>query len=99
MLSRSNHQFAKSPSHQMRTAVLLSGGLDSAVLIAEEAARAAAFIQPIYVGVGLAWEAAERQAVATLLARPPLPGRVRPLVPLTVPMLGVDSATHSAARA
>src|SRR5713226_5082638 len=42
----------------MPTAVLVSGGLDSAVLLAEEAARAE--VQPIYVSVGLAWEPAER---------------------------------------
>ena len=44
----------------MPTAVLLSGGLDSAVLVAEEAARSE--VQPIYVSVGLAWERAEREA-------------------------------------
>ena len=43
----------------MRTAILLSGGLDSAVLLAEEAARGD--VQPVYVSVGLAWEDAERQ--------------------------------------
>ena len=80
------------------TAVLLSGGLDSAVLIAEEATRAPAPVQPVYVGVGLAWEAAERRAVATLLARPPLTGRVRPLVTLTVDMRDVYAATHWAVR-
>ena len=77
----------------MATAVLLSGGLDSAVLIAEEAARADA-VQPIYVSVGLAWEAAERQAIARLLARRPLAGRVRPLVSLSVDMRDVYAATH-----
>jgi 7-cyano-7-deazaguanine synthase len=46
----------------MPTAVLLSGGLDSAVLLAEEAARDT--VQPIYVSVGLAWEQAERLATA-----------------------------------
>jgi 7-cyano-7-deazaguanine synthase len=86
------------------TAVLLSGGLDSAVLVAEEATRAAdgpggrgprsEIVQPIYVSVGLAWEAAERQAVATLLSRPPVAGRVRPLVTLTVDMRDVYAATH-----
>ena len=74
------------------TAVLLSGGLDSAVLIADEAARAT--IQPIYVSTGLAWEAAERAAIATLLTRPPLAGRVRPLAALTVDMRDVYAATH-----
>ena len=48
----------------MPTAVLLSGGLDSAVLVAEEAA--AGEVQPIYVSVGLAWEAAERAIVVEL---------------------------------
>jgi 7-cyano-7-deazaguanine synthase len=68
------------------------------VLIAEEATRAADLVQPIYVGVGLAWEAAERQAVATLLSQPPLAGRVRPLVTLTVDMRDVYAATHWAVR-
>ena len=48
-----------------KRAVLLSGGLDSAVLLAEEAARGD--VQPIYVSVGLAWEAAERADIARLL--------------------------------
>jgi 7-cyano-7-deazaguanine synthase in queuosine biosynthesis len=51
----------------MSTAVLLSGGLDSAVLLAEEAA--ADTVQPIYVSVGLAWEEAERLATMQLLAQ------------------------------
>ncbi|HEV3141261.1 MAG TPA: hypothetical protein VGY57_12125, partial [Vicinamibacterales bacterium] len=77
------------------TAVLLSGGLDSAVLIAEEAARdATSRVQPIYVSAGLAWESAERQAIATLLARPPLAGRVHPLAALTVDMRDVYASTH-----
>jgi 7-cyano-7-deazaguanine synthase in queuosine biosynthesis len=54
----------------MKTAVLLSGGLDSAVLLAEEAARDE--VQPIYVSVGLAWEASERAMVACAGASGPL---------------------------
>ena len=50
------------------TAVLLSGGLDSAVLLADEIERSSGTVQPIYVSVGLAWEQAERDAVAALLA-------------------------------
>ena len=76
----------------MTTAVLLSGGLDSAVLLAEEAARA--IVQPIYVSVGLAWEAAERAAVDELLAIDPLRGRTRPLVSLAVDMRDVYPAGH-----
>ncbi len=74
------------------TAVLFSGGLDSAVLLAGEAARGD--VQPIYVSVGLAWEAAERAMVARLLAAPPLAGAVRPLVSLSVDMRDVYAATH-----
>jgi 7-cyano-7-deazaguanine synthase len=77
------------------TAVLLSGGLDSAVLLAEEAARGE--VQPIYVSVGLAWEAAERQMVSQFLARTSLPG-VRPLVSLSVDMRDVYAATHWAVQ-
>jgi len=75
------------------TAVLLSGGLDSAVLVAEEAVRASP-VQPVYVSVGLAWEAAERRALAALLAAPPLAGRVRPAVTLFVDMRDVYASTH-----
>ena len=74
------------------TAVLLSGGLDSAVLLADEAARGQ--VQPIYVSVGLAWEAAEREMVSQFLAHARLRGRVRPLVSLSVDMRDVYAATH-----
>jgi 7-cyano-7-deazaguanine synthase len=71
---------------------LLSGGLDSAVLAAEEAASSE--IHPVYVSVGLAWEAAERAAVSRFLASPPLSGHARPLVSLSVDMRDVYAATH-----
>ena len=73
------------------SAVLLSGGLDSAVLLAEEASRFD--VQPIYVSVGLAWERAERDAVARFLASSGL-ARMRPLVSLAVDMRDVYAATH-----
>jgi 7-cyano-7-deazaguanine synthase len=72
--------------------VLLSGGLDSAVLVADEAASGE--VQPVYVSVGLAWESSERAMVASFLARAPLPDRVRPLVSLSVDMRDVYAATH-----
>ena len=82
----------------MRTAVLLSGGLDSAVLLADEAAsQGAANVQPIYVSVGLAWEAAERAMVARLLTTRPFAG-VRPLASLSVDMRDVYAASHWAVR-
>ena len=75
-----------------RCAVLLSGGLDSAVLVADEAARGE--VQPIYVSAGLSWEPAERAIVARVLATPPFGRRVRPLVSLGVDMRDVYAATH-----
>src|ERR1700694_4109437 len=75
----------------MPAAVLLSGGLDSAVLLAEEAARGP--VQPIYVAAGLAWEARERAAVARLLT-PEAFGRASALFTLTVDMRDVSPAAH-----
>lgn len=81
----------------MPTAVLLSGGLDSAVLLADEAQRDE--VQPIYISVGLAWEAAERAAVQRFLRDGLAPGtRVRPLVALAVDMTDVYPAAHWALR-
>src|SRR5437773_2004340 len=77
----------------MSTAVLLSGGLDSAVLLADEASRGD--VQPVYVSVGLSWEDAERDMGARLLARLPA---TRPLVSLRVDMSDVYAATHWAMR-
>jgi 7-cyano-7-deazaguanine synthase len=75
--------------------VLLSGGLDSAVLFAEEAAQGHDVV-PLYISVGLAWEPAERAALALLLAsRRPVPSQsVRPLVTLSVDMSDVYPAAH-----
>lgn len=72
--------------------VLLSGGLDSAVLAAHEAARGR--VHPAYVQAGLAWEAAEREVVARLLAAPPLAGRTEPLATLDISMRDVYAPTH-----
>ena len=80
----------------MHTAVLFSGGLDSAVLLAEEAARDV--VQPIYVSSGLAWESAERAILEELLASSPFVGRVRPVVVLRVDMRDVYAATHWAVQ-
>jgi 7-cyano-7-deazaguanine synthase len=74
------------------TAVLLSGGLDSAVLLASEALVDE--IQPLYISVGLRWEHAERRAVSRLLEALPLQGRVRPLASLTVDMTDLYRPDH-----
>lgn len=77
----------------MSSAVLFSGGLDSAVLLALEL-KETARVQPVHVRAGLAWEAAEARAIARLLAAAPFAGRAAPLVTLTVDMRDVYPATH-----
>jgi 7-cyano-7-deazaguanine synthase len=72
--------------------VLLSGGLDSAVLLVDEAQRGEA--QPIYVGAGFAWEQAERRVISRFLSAVTAPHRVRPLAALSVDMSDVYSARH-----
>ena len=78
-------------------AVLCSGGLDSAVLLAEAAGQAD-HVVPIYVAVGFAWEDEERRMLDRLLASAPLAGRVQPLVRLKFDMRDVFPATHWAVR-
>ena len=80
----------------MRTAVLLSGGLDSAVLLVDEASKGE--VQPVYVSVGLAWEGAERAMIGRLLAA--VGDRIgsASLVSLTVDMRDVYAATHWAVQ-
>ena len=75
----------------MATGVLLSGGLDSVVLLADEATQGE--VRPIYVKVGLAWESAERVAVEQCL-RHVLPGYSTPLATLSVDMTDVYPASH-----
>src|SRR6266478_3519746 len=89
-----NDQTTNLSDYQMATAVLISGGLDSAVLLAEESARPdQASVQPIYVSVGLAWERAEQSMLGALLRLAPL-GRVQPLAVLTLDMRDVYSNGH-----
>lgn len=78
------------------TAVLLSAGLDSAVLAASEAR--AARVHPIYVSAGLAWEGAELRALDRLLAAPPYAGRLAPLARLAFTVEDLYPATHWALR-
>lgn len=84
-------------------AVLFSGGLDSAVLLADACAPRPgtgepARIQPIYVSTGLAWEAREIACAASLLQGPPYAGRTAPLIRLGVDMRDVYPAGHWAVR-
>ena len=77
-------------------AVLLSGGLDSAVLVAN--ASRTAVVQPIYVSAGLAWEQEERALVERLLQSPPYASGVLPLAALAVDATDIYPATHWARR-
>lgn len=67
-----------------RTAALVSGGLDSAVLVAE-LTRAGHTVTPIYIRQGLRWEAVEQLWLWRWL-RVVGRGRVAPLVTLALPV-------------
>jgi 7-cyano-7-deazaguanine synthase len=78
------------------TAVLLSGGLDSAVLLAHVARHD--LVQPLYIRVGLAWETEEHRTVTRLLASGLIVGDIRPLATLRVDMTDIYSSAHWAVR-
>jgi 7-cyano-7-deazaguanine synthase len=75
------------------SAVLFSGGLDSAVLLALELASHRTVL-PIHVRSGLAWEDAEARTIDRLLRQSPFAGRVEPAVALAADMRDVYAATH-----
>ena len=77
-------------------AVLCSGGLDSAVLVAHEATTAR--VHPIYVSAGLAWEEEELALVARLLGTAPYAAGVEPLASLSVAVGDLYPASHWALR-
>ena len=80
----------------MSTLVLLSGGLDSAVLAAHEAQSAR--VLPVYVSVGLAWEAAEVTMIEALLRAPVFANRAEPLARVEFTMRDVYPPSHWAIR-
>src|SRR6185503_20479709 len=80
----------------MTSAVLLSAGLDSAVLAAVEAR--AGLVQPLYVSTGLAWEPGELAALDRLLSSAPFAANVAPVARLTFPVEDLYPATHWALR-
>jgi 7-cyano-7-deazaguanine synthase len=79
-----------------RTAVLLSAGLDSAVLAAAEAR--AGVVQPLYISTGLAWERGELAALDRLLASASFAANVAPVARLSFPVEDLYPATHWALR-
>ena len=74
------------------TAVLCSGGLDSAVLVAHEARTSV--VQPIYVDGGLPWEVVEREYLERLFMSAAFGPRVRPWTVLECPVADVYPSTH-----
>jgi 7-cyano-7-deazaguanine synthase len=75
------------------SAVLLSGGLDSSVLLAMET-DGGSRVQPIHVRSGLAWEQAEARAIRRLLEAPLFARFVAPLASLALDMRDVYPASH-----
>ena len=78
------------------TAVLLSAGLDSAVLTAAEARTGE--VHPIYVSAGLAWERGELTALDRLLSTEPFGRNVTRLARLSCTVEDLYPATHWALR-
>lgn len=72
--------------------MLCSGGLDSAMLLVEEADHSE--VQPLYISVGLAWEEAEGTTIARFLRAMRTRHTVRPLIRLTLDMTDVYAAGH-----
>lgn len=78
-------------------AVLLSGGLDSAVLLVDAAGSAP--VAPIYVSVGFAWEEEERRMLERLLRSSALARfTIAPVASLSFDMRDVYPASHWAVR-
>lgn len=65
-------------------ALLLSGGLDSSILLTRYLAQGYS-VQPIYIVSGLCWEAAEQRAIACFLSQCDS-DQLAPLVSLKVPV-------------
>ncbi len=86
----------KQNQHASTVAVLFSGGLDSAVMLAKAAADAR--VQPIYISVGLAWEREEQRMARRLFTSNAYGSAVLPLVSLHFDMRDVYSETHWAVR-
>jgi 7-cyano-7-deazaguanine synthase len=87
-----------SDKNQGGTEVLFSGGLDSAVLLADVLRLGSGQpLQPLYVSTGLAWERSELAAMARLLDADAFRG-VLPLVHLRFDVTDLYPPTHWAIR-
>lgn len=74
------------------TAALVSGGLDSAVLVAIQAKTSV--VQPIYIKGGLAWEEAEQCVLKNLFEIKAFSSKVLSLVSLSVSFADLYSSKH-----
>ena len=74
------------------TAVLVSGGLDSAVLVAIQAETSV--VQPIYIKGGLTWEEAEQSVLKNLFKTKAFESKVLSLVSLSVSFSDLYSSKH-----
>ncbi|MGH9919458.1 MAG: 7-cyano-7-deazaguanine synthase, partial [Nitrososphaerales archaeon] len=75
-------------STSRQLAVLASGGVDSAVLVADQA-RNGWLVHPIYVRFGLSWEDTEEAHLRRFLDSLPTEFGTRPLVILSFPIADV----------
>jgi 7-cyano-7-deazaguanine synthase len=78
--------------------VLASGGLDSAVLVADQATDGPV-VQPLYIRFGLAWEQVEEAHLRRFLGSLPGHAAVRPLAVLELPVSDVYGAHWSVSGA
>jgi len=79
-------------TRRLVSVVLVSGGLDSAVLLAYEAVTYD--VRPVYVRSGLAWEPAELRMLARLIGAPSLAPHLLPLTVIDLPMRDVYPQDH-----
>jgi 7-cyano-7-deazaguanine synthase len=81
-----------------RVAVLASGGVDSAVLVADLSGRGDV-VQPIYIRFGLSWEGAEEEHLRRYLDSLPNDCKARPLIALEFPVADVYGSHWSVSGA
>src|SRR6266404_9462850 len=72
------------PSHDSALAVLISGGLDSAILLGQELRNHPA-VYPLFIRFGLAWEAVEKAYLDHFLEAVSSPA-LQPLIVLEQPV-------------
>ncbi len=74
-----------------QVAVLASGGLDSAILIADLARST--LVHPVYIRAGLVWERDEQVALRRFVAALAMPN-VQPVIELTAPAMPLIDQSH-----